>query len=637
MAEITLTLNDGRSIQFEKGASVKEVLDQLGVKMDKSVFSAKLDDIPIDLNHPLEKDARLEALTFDSEEGREIYRHSTSHLMAHAVKELFSEAKITIGPAIKNGFYYDFDMEQPFSPEDLERIGKKMKKIAQRNLPFQRLEVSKEEARKLFKEQKEPYKIELLEEIDEEQVTLYRQGEFIDLCRGPHVPSTGWLSSFKLLSVAGAYWKGDEHNKMLQRIYGTSFPNREELDRYLSQLEEAKKRDHRILGKQLDLFSLHEEIGPGLIHWHPKGAIIRNIIEDFWKKEHSRHGYQQVYTPHIASKTTYQTSGHLESYKENMYAPMEIDGVPYWVKPMNCPGHIMIYQTRLRSYRDLPIRYAELGTVYRYERGGVLHGMLRVRGFTQDDAHIFCTPEQMADEIAGVLGLVDVMMKTFGYSYHSYLATRPEKSLGSEELWQRAIHALAEALERHSMRYNIDPGGGVFYGPKIDIKLWDALGREWQGPTIQVDFNLPERFNILYTGPDGARHHAVMIHRTVLGSMERFIGGLIEHYAGAFPLWLAPSQVVILTITSRQIECGKKVEEQLKKCDIRVETDFRNEKIGYKIREAQLAKIPYMAVIGGREMTSDTVSIRTRQGKDMGPIKLESLVEKLHREIEAKQ
>lgn len=613
-----------------------EVLDRWSRKLNGAVISAKLDGIPVDLSHPIEEDAYLEILTFDSPEGREIYRHSTSHLMAHAVKELFPQAKITIGPAIEGGFYYDFDVNPPFSLEDLERIEKRMEEIAQKDLPFQRLEVSKEEAHRLFDERGEPYKIELLEEIKEESVSLYRQGDFIDLCRGPHVPSTRCLSFFKLLSLAGAYWRGDERNKMLQRIYGTSFPTREELARHLMRLEEAKKRDHRVLGKQLDFFSTHEEIGPGLIHWHPKSALIRSVIEDFWRKEHLRRGYQLVYTPHIASRKVYEISGHLESYRENMYAPMEVDGIPYWVKPMNCPGHILIYQTRLRSYRDLPIRYAELGTVYRYERGGVLHGMLRVRGFTQDDAHIFCTSEQLADEIAEVLDLVDRMMSTFGYTYRPYLATRPEKSLGTEEGWQKATQALIEALDRRSLRYDIDPGGGVFYGPKIDIKLWDALEREWQGPTIQVDFNLPQRFDVHYTGSDGARHPVVMVHRTVLGSMERFIGGLIEHYAGAFPLWLAPTQIVIQTITDRQIEYGKRVEEQLKRSDIRVETDFQNEKIGHKIREAQLAKVPYMAVVGDREVASETVSLRTRQGKDLGPISLENLVDKLCREIESK-
>lgn len=613
-----------------------EVLDRWNRKLNGAVISAKLDGIPVDLSHPIEEDAYLEILTFDSPEGREIYRHSTSHLMAHAVKELFPQAKITIGPAIEEGFYYDFDVDPPFSLEDLERIEKRMEEIAQKDLPFQRLEVSKEEAHRLFDERGEPYKIELLEEIEDKSVSLYRQGDFIDLCRGPHVPSTRCLSFFKLLSLAGAYWRGNERNKMLQRIYGTSFPTREELARHLMRLEEAKKRDHRVLGKQLDFFSTHEEIGPGLIHWHPKSALIRSVIEEFWRKEHLRRGYQLVYTPHIASRKVYEISGHLESYRENMYAPMDVDGIPYWVKPMNCPGHILIYQTRLRSYRDLPIRYAELGTVYRYERGGVLHGMLRVRGFTQDDAHIFCTSEQLADEIAEVLDLVDRMMSTFGYTYRPYLATRPEKSLGTEEGWQKATQALIEALDRRSLRYDIDPGGGVFYGPKIDIKLWDALEREWQGPTIQVDFNLPQRFDVHYTGSDGARHPVVMVHRTVLGSMERFIGGLIEHYAGAFPLWLAPTQIVIQTITDRQIEYGKRVEEQLKRSDIRVETDFQNEKIGHKIREAQLAKVPYMAVVGDREVASETVSLRTRQGKDLGPISLENLVDKLCREIESK-
>jgi len=635
--KIKIRLLSGREIECPAGTSIKDLIEQSDPPIDsQGVIAAKVNGTLVDLSSHLYSDAELELVGFDTTEGREVYRHSTSHIMAQAVKDLFPEAKIAIGPAIEEGFYYDFDREEPFTPQDLERIEKRMREIISEDLPFERIEIPKEEARQLFREKAEDYKLELLDEIEDEKVSLYRQGDFIDLCRGPHVSSTGKIGAFKLLSTAGAYWRGDERNKMLQRIYGTSFLSAKALEDYLNRLEEAKKRDHRVLGRQLDLFSIQEDIGPGLIHWHPKGAIIRMVIEDFWKKEHLKRGYQLVYTPHIASQKIYQISGHLETYRENMYSPMDIDGIPYWVKPMNCPGHIKIYQTRLRSYRELPIRYAELGTVYRYERSGVLHGMLRVRGFTQDDSHIFCPPERLADEILGVLDLIEYMMEVFGYQYQLFLATRPERSIGTDEAWERATQALKEALHKKNMEYKIDPGGGVFYGPKIDVKLLDALGRAWQGPTIQVDFNLPERFDITYVGSDGNRHRVVMIHRTVLGSMERFIGGLIEHYGGAFPLWIAPVQVIIITITDRHIEYGEKVARALREKDIRVETDFRNELISYKIREAQLAKIPYMAVVGDRELEQGTVSLRTRKKRELMTLTIEDLVGKIKREIEEK-
>jgi threonyl-tRNA synthetase len=632
--KIRIKSSNGKQVECPKGTTIRDLIEhQLPKTKPREVITAKLDGELVDLNHPLFTDAALEPLTFESPEGKEVYRHSTSHVMAQAVKDLFPEVKVAIGPAIEDGFYYDFDLEKPFSPQDLERIEERMKEIIGQDLPFQRLEVSKEQAQKIFQEKKEDYKLELLNDIEDDTVSLYQQGNFIDLCRGPHVLSSGKLTAIKLLNAAGAYWRGDEKNKMLQRIYGTAFATSEALKKYLQRLEEAKKRDHRTLGRQLDLFSIQEEIGPGLIHWHPKGAIIRMIIEDFWKKEHLKRGYQLVFTPHIASRKIYEISGHLETYQENMYSPMDIDGLPYWVKPMNCPGHIKIYQTKLRSYRDLPIRYAELGTVYRYERSGVLHGMLRVRGFTQDDSHIFCQPEQLSDEILQVLDLTEYMMRTFGFGYHAYLATRPDKSIGTDEAWERSVSALKDALNKKDIDYKIDPGGGVFYGPKIDIKLLDALDREWQGPTIQVDFNLPERFDINYIGTAGDKRKAVMIHRTVLGSMERFIGGLIEHYSGAFPLWLAPVQVLVITITEKHIEYAEKVLQDLLSHDFRAEADFRNEMIGYKIREAQLAKIPYMAVIGDREVADGTISLRARKKKELATLKVEELINKVKEEI----
>lgn len=561
-------------------------------------------------------------------------RHTSSHILAQAVKRLYPDAKLGIGPAIEDGFYYDFYVDKPFTPDDLVRIEEEMKKIVDADYKLERFTLQKEDAIKFLEELDEPFKIELAREIDGE-ISFYRQGEFVDMCAGPHIESTGGVKYFKLLSTSGAYWRGDEHNPMMQRIYGTSFYTKEELDNYLSFLEEAKKRDHRILGRELDLYSTHEEVGPGLIMWHPNGAIIRNTIEDLWRKEHLKHGYKLVYTPHIASEKIYQISGHLENYAESMYAPIQIDTARYRLKPMNCPGHILIYKTKQRSYRDLPIRYAELGTVYRYERIGTLHGMLRVRGFTQDDAHIFCREDQLIDEIRGAIRFMDFFMKTFGYEYKPYLSTRPEKYIGTDEIWDMATKALKEALRLEGMDYELDEGGGVFYGPKIDIKLIDALGREWQGPTIQVDFNLPERFDVNYTGSDGKEHRVVMIHRTVLGSMERFVGGLIEHYAGKFPLWLAPIQVVVVPISDRHNERAIEVKDRLFENNIRVELDDRNEKVNYKVREAIVKKVPYIIVIGDREVEDNTLSVRTIS-KDLGSFSLESFIDRVKEEIEKK-
>ena len=565
-------------------------------------------------------------------------RHSTAHVMAQAVKRLYPETQVTIGPAIEDGFYYDFDRDESFKPEDLQKIESVIHEIIKENLPVARSELSKKEALKFFEKKGEKYKQELINEIEDEKVSIYTQGEFADLCRGPHVGSTGDIKSFKLLSVAGSYWRGDEKNKMLQRIYGTAFYSRKDLKEYLNRLEEAKKRDHRKLGKELDLFHVDEEIGSGLILWHPKGALVRAIIEDFWRKEHYKNGYDILYSPHIARAHLWETSEHLKFYKENMYSPMDIDGTDYIVKPMNCPFHIKIYNSKLRSYRDLPFRWAELGTVYRYEKTGVLHGLLRVRGFTQDDAHIFCRPDQLSEEISRALDFTIFILRSFGFEeYQIYLSTKPDKFVGSEESWEKATTALKGALDKSGMTYDIDPGEGVFYGPKIDIKIKDSLGRAWQCSTIQVDFNLPERFKISYIGEDGQPHQPIMIHRALMGSLERFFGCLIEHYAGAFPNWLAPVQVRILTITDDHIKYAEEIAAFLKKDGIRVELDSRNEKVGFKIREAQTSKIPYMLVIGEKEINDKTVAVRKRKEKKTEVMSSESFLSKLNEEIISKK
>jgi threonyl-tRNA synthetase len=573
-------------------------------------------------------------------EALERYRHSTAHIMASAVKQLFPQAKLGFGPATEDGFYYDFDVAEPFSPEVLGQIEAKMAEIIKADQALERQEVPRAEAIELFRSRGEALKVEHLErDLLEPTVTLYRHGEFVDLCRGPHLGRTGEVNrqGVKLLSIAGAYWKGDSRNKMLQRIYGTAWKEKRELDEYLKRLEEAKRRDHRKLGRDLDLFGTYDEAGPGLIMWHPKGAKVRAIIEDFWRREHDKAGYQYVYTPHIARGDLYKRSGHLEKFAAMMYNPMDIDGIDYYLKPMNCPGHILIYSSRGRSYRDLPIRYCELGTVYRYEPSGTLHGMLRVRGFTQDDAHIFCTPEQFEDEVVGVLDFVERLMGTFHYTFTRYLATRPEKYLGDEATWDAAEAGLRKALARRGSDYVLDEGGGVFYGPKVDYKLIDALGREWQGPTVQLDFNLPERFEMVYTAPDGTKRRPVMIHRALLGSMERFIGGLIEHYAGAFPVWLAPVQARVMTVTDAQLEYAGSVVERLKEAGLRAELDGRNEKIGLKIREAQVQKIPYSVVVGDKEVADGTVAVRKYHTNVTETCTVEDLVARLRREEAGKE
>lgn len=547
----------------------------------------------------------------------ETMRHSAAHVMAEAVQSLFPGAKFGIGPAIEDGFYYDFDLPRPLTNDDLSAIEARMRELVMSDAPFIKQELSKAEANKLFAGQ--PYKLELIDELPGETVTVYRQGSFTDLCRGPHVASTGKIKAFKLTSIAGAYWKGSESRPMLQRIYAVAFLSNKEMEEHLKLLEEAARRDHRKLGRELDLFSIHDEAGPGLVMWHPKGGFIRRTIEDFWKDEHYRRGYDIVYTPHIAKVDLWKTSGHWDFYREYLYSPMKIEEKEYIVKPMNCLGHILMYKTQKRSYRELPLRYAELGTVYRYERSGVLHGLTRVRGFTQDDAHIFCTPEQLEDELAGVVDLVRFMMKTFGFAeYDLFLSTRPEKYTGSLEGWEHATGTLASVLNKMKVPYQIDPGEGVFYGPKIDIKLKDAIGRSWQGPTIQVDFNLPQRFNVTYVAADGQERQVFMVHRAVLGSMERFMGCLIEHYAGAFPVWLAPVQAVVIPIADRHLDYARKVEQELRMDGLRARVDSRAERMNSKIRQAQVEKVPYMLVVGDKEQAADAVSVRLRSGEDLG-------------------
>ncbi len=567
-----------------------------------------------------------------TEENLERMRHSAAHVMAEAVLSLFPDAKFGIGPAIEDGFYYDFDLPRSLSPGDLSTIEQKMAEIVATDEPFLKEEVTKDEARKLFSAQ--PYKLELINDIPDTRLSLYRQGVFVDLCRGPHVASSGEIKTFKLVSIAGAYWRGDEHRPMLQRIYGLAFETKEALAEHLKKLEEATRRDHRKLGRELDLFSINDEVGPGLVLWHPKGAVVRRVIEDFWRDEHIRRGYDIVYTPHIAKADLWKTSGHWEFYRDYLYSPMDIDGQEYIIKPMNCLGHILIYKTNQHSYRELPMRMAELGTVYRYERSGVLHGLSRVRGFTQDDAHIFCRFDQLEGEVVGVLELALFMADTFGFnSYRVLLSTRPEKYTGSLEVWDEATETLRKALSKFEISYEIDPGEGVFYGPKIDIKFEDAQGRAWQGPTIQVDFNLPERFNVAYIGEDNTEHLVAMIHRTVLGSMERFLASLIEHYGGAFPVWLSPVQVKVIPVADRHLDYAHMIESELKGEGVRVEVDGRSETVNLKIRRAQLDKIPYMLVVGDKEVTGSTVSIRSRGSKELTSQPLNSFKETIRQVI----
>ncbi len=629
---MTISLPDGNTLDVKKGTKLLELAASIGPGLARDAVAATVDGRPIDLRQPISSDSRVVFITPKSPESTDIIRHSTAHVMAGAVKDLFPRVKVTIGPAVDdgvNGFYYDFDNDRGFTDEDLEKISARMNEVISQDIPFERVEVSREEARALFDKMGESYKLELLDAIPEgEKVSLYKHGNFTDLCRGPHLPSTGRIVAFKLMSVAGAYWRGDSRNKMLARIYGTAFFSKKDLKQHLENVEEARRRDHRLLGKKLDLFSFSQSVGGGLVLWHPKGARMRSIIEEFWRRSHFDYGYEIVYTPHIGKAELWQTSGHLDFYKENMYAPMEIEGNPFYVKPMNCPFHIEIYRNQLKSYRDLPLRFAELGTVYRYEASGVLHGLLRVRGFTQDDAHIFCTAEQLDSEIRRCLEHTFYLLRAFGFeSYDIYLSTRPEKFVGTEADWEKATDALRKALEKQGLAFQIDPGEGVFYGPKIDIKIRDSLGRTWQCTTVQVDFNNPERFNVEYVDSNGQRVKPFMIHRALLGSMERFFGVLIEHYAGAFPTWLAPMQAVILPVTSDCNEFAQEVRSTLVSHDLRVAVDDRNEKLGFKIREAQLEKIPFMLVVGKREMEKRGVAPRTRAGEDLGFMPLAETVD----------
>ncbi len=588
-------------------------------KKRKETIAVRSNGRLLELTAPLTEDTVLEPVPVSSEAGLEILRHSTAHIMALAVRELYGDqVKVAIGPAIEDGFYYDFDRDKPFSPDDFAEIEAKMAEIVAARLPFVREEMSRDEAIRFFSGLGERYKVELLQDMDVDRVSLYGHGSFVDLCRGPHVPDASWLKVFKLLRVAGSYWRGDEKREMLTRIYGTAFADKKDLQQYLTRLEEARKRDHRKLGKQLGLFTIQDQIGPGLILWQPRGALLRRLLEDYWKDEHYRNGYQLLYTPHIARQDLWKTSGHLDFYSENMYAAMEIDEVLYQLKPMNCPFHIGVYNADKHSYREFPIRWCELGTVYRYERTGALHGLMRVRGFTQDDAHIFCRPDQLEEEIFNIIDLNLHVLSTFGFDqYEVYLSTRPEKSVGSDEHWEMATQALKLALEKKSLQYQLDPGEGVFYGPKIDIKIKDQLGRSWQCSTIQVDFNLPERFAMTYTGDDGGEHRPIMIHRALMGSLERFIGVLIEHYAGAFPLWLAPEQARVMNITDAQADYCDDVYARLRALGVRVEKDVRNEKLNYKIREAQLMKVPYMLIVGDREKEDGTVTVRKKDGQNL--------------------
>jgi threonyl-tRNA synthetase len=627
MAEqVIITMPDGVKKTIPKGTKLQELADQ----WDKEAVAAQVDGLLFDLSRSVEKEAVISFISIHSKKGLEILRHSASHVMAEAVKDLFPNLKLTFGPSTENGFYYDFDYDRTFTTQDLEMIEKRMSDIVAKDEPFIRREVSKEEALKTFHAMGETYKVEHLEDLPD-HVTLYRQGSFLDLCEGPHIPSTGRIKAFKLLNVSGTYWRGDARNKVLQRIYGTAFPAEQALEEFLHMLEEARKRDHRKLGRELDLFSLSEEAGPGLVIYHPKGAMLRTILEDFEKKEHLKRGYQIAIGPHLLRLELWKQSGHLENYRDKMYFT-KVEDVEYGIKPMNCLAHMLIYKSQIRSYRDLPLRYFELGTVYRHEKSGELHGLLRVRGFTQDDAHILCRPDQLNDEICAIIEFVDDVMKIFGFEYEMELSTRPEKSIGADEDWERATEALLQALKIKNLPYEVNEGEGAFYGPKIDVKLKDALNRRWQCATIQVDFAMPERFDLTYVGSDGERHRPVMLHRVILGAMERFIGVLIEHYAGAFPVWLAPTQAVLMTVTDRQIPYAEDVYHQLVQKGVRTEKDFRNEKLGFKIREAQLQKIPYMLVIGDREVREGTVSPRKRSGETLKSMAPEDFVKQIESE-----
>ncbi len=625
--DVTIAWPDGSQGVFPAGTTVGEALAAWKPEGRAVWLAARLDGRAVDLSSILERDGAVEPIDAATPQGLDILRHSTSHVMAQAVQEVFPGAKVAIGPSIEDGFYYDFDYETTFTPEDMERIEKRMGELIAADLPFVRREMSREDAVALFLERGEPYKVELIRDLPEDvqTVSLYSQGDYTDLCRGPHIPATGKIKAYKLLNVAGAYWRGDERNRMLQRIYGTGFADQTTLDEYLHNLEEAKRRDHRRLGRELDLFQMNDEAGPGLIIFHPKGMLLRYLIEEWERKEHLKRGYDMVMGPQILKTDLWKRSGHYEHYRENMYFT-EVDEQSYGIKPMNCLSHMLIYKSKIRSYRDLPLRYFELGTVHRHEKTGVLHGLMRARQFTQDDAHILCAPEQLNSEIRAIADFVAYAMKVFGFEYEVELSTRPEHSIGSDADWDLATQALENALKDNGMVYDVNAGDGAFYGPKIDFKIKDALRRKWQCATIQCDFTLPERFDLSYVGPDGERHRPVMLHRVILGAIERFMGVLIEHYAGAFPLWLSPVQAAVLTVTEKQIPYAEGVHQALIEAGIRSERAFSNEKLGFKIREAQMQKTPFMLVIGDREVTERQVSPRRRDGRNLGAMAVETFV-----------
>jgi threonyl-tRNA synthetase len=624
---IKIIFPDNSEMSLPAGITVKDAITAWKKEALGSTVAAKIDGVAVDLSHPLSENATLSLIDIAAREGLSVLRHSISHVMAQAVQDVFPGAKVSIGPSIEDGFYYDFEYKDTFTTEDFARIEKRMKEIAAANYPFIRQEISRDDAIQLFAARGENYKVELISDLpaDVKMVSLYKQGDYIDLCRGPHIPLTGMIKAFKLLSVAGAYWRGDERNKMLQRIYGTGFAAVAELDDYLKLLEEAKKRDHRRLGRELDLFQVNEEAGPGLIIFHPKGMLLRYIIEEWERKEHLKRGYDMVMGPQILKVDLWKKSGHFDHYRENMYFT-EVDEQAYGIKPMNCLSHMLIYKSKIRSYRDLPLRYFELGTVHRHEKTGVLHGLMRARQFTQDDAHILCMPEQLNSEIRAIADFVNYAMGIFGFEYDVELSTRPENSIGSDADWQLATSALENALRDNKITYEINAGDGAFYGPKIDFKLKDALKRKWQCATIQCDFTLPERFDLSYIGADGEKHRPVMLHRVILGAVERFMGVLIEHYAGAFPVWLSPVQCTLLTVTDNQIPYAKDVYDKLIAAGIRAERFFENEKLGYKIRQAQMQKIPYMLVIGDKEMAAGTVAPRARDGQNLGSISVDEFI-----------
>ncbi len=626
--DIKITLPDGSHKQYAQPVTALQVANEISPRLADAAVCAEVDGKLRDLDFLLEQDASLTLHTFKTEVGKEVYWHSTAHLMAQAVKQLFPDVQVTIGPAIEQGFYYDFDRDRPFTDEELLQIEERMKELIKDELQYSRRELSKAEAIDIFKNMGELYKLEILDEIpDDETISTYQQGDFIDLCRGPHIGNTGKIKAVKLLKTSGAYWRGDEKNKMLHRIYGISFPSQKELTAYLEFLELAALRDHRKLGKDLDLFSFDEQVGGGLVLWHPNGGMIRHLIESYWKEEHLRQGYQLIYTPHIGRSDLWETSGHLGFYQENMYSAIEVDGQDYYLKPMNCPFHIAVYNSGHHSYRELPIRLAELGTVYRYERSGVLHGLMRVRGFTQDDAHIICRPDQLDEEVEKLIVFSLDMLRHFGFEeFLIYLSTQPESSVGEPEDWDKATRSLANSLDKLGLQYDVDEGGGAFYGPKIDIKIKDAIGRAWQCTTIQFDFNLPHRFEMQYIGADNTAHRPFMIHRAILGSVERFFATLLEYHGGNLPLWLAPTQIVIMPITDDQEEYARMLNDKFQLLGFRSQVDARNEKVGYKIREAELKKIPYMCVVGKKEVEAETLTLRRHTEGDLGAMNFDEAI-----------